>query len=66
VSGDDRVQQYLDALDQPRREALSDLRDRVVARYPDVTGHIRYRMPLFKLDGRPFVWFKATKQHLAQ
>lgn len=65
MSGDDRVQQYLDALDQPRREALSDLRDRVVARYPDVTGHIRYRMPLFKLDGRPFVGFQATRQHLA-
>jgi uncharacterized protein YdhG (YjbR/CyaY superfamily) len=59
------VQRYLNALNQPSREALSDLRDHVVARYPDVTGHIRYRMPLFKLDGRPFVGFQATKRHLA-
>lgn len=65
MSGDDQVQQYLDALDRPSREALSDLRDHVVARSPDVTGHIRYRMPLFKLDGRPFVGFQAAKQHLA-
>lgn len=65
MSADDRVQQYLDALDRTSREALSDLRDHVVARYPDVTGHIRYRMPLFKLDGRPFVGFRAAKQHLA-
>lgn len=33
--------------------------------YPDVTWHIRYRMPLCKLDGRPFVGFQATTQHLA-
>jgi len=65
VSGDDRVQQYLDALDQPSREALSDLRDHVVARYPDVNRAHQVPNALFKLDGRPLVGFQAAKQHLA-
>lgn len=65
MSDDDPVQTYLDALDAPSREALSILRHHIARRYPDATEHIRYRMPVFKLDGQSFVGFQAAKRHLA-
>ena len=57
------VDQYLATLPKDKREALAKLRAAIKAAAPDATEGISYRVPVFKLDGKPLVGFGAATAH---
>ena len=59
------IDEYLGALDEPKRATLSELRDTVVAIVPDAEQCISYGMPAFKLRGKTIAGFAAFKSHLS-
>jgi uncharacterized protein YdhG (YjbR/CyaY superfamily) len=59
------IDQYLGTLDEPRRAALAQLRDTIVAIVPDAEQCISYGMPAFKLRGKTIAGFAAFKSHLS-
>jgi uncharacterized protein YdhG (YjbR/CyaY superfamily) len=61
----DEIDQYLGALDEPKRAALSQLRDTIVAIVPEAEQCISYGMPAFKLRGKTIAGFAAFKSHLS-
>lgn len=46
-----------------KRAALERLRQQILAAAPDATETMSYGLPTFKLDGRWFAAFGATKKH---
>jgi uncharacterized protein YdhG (YjbR/CyaY superfamily) len=59
------IDQYLGALDEPKRAMLTQLRDTIVAIVPDAEQCISYGMPAFKLRGKTIAGFAAFKSHLS-
>jgi uncharacterized protein YdhG (YjbR/CyaY superfamily) len=59
------IDQYLGALDEPKRATLAQLRDTIVAIVPDAEQCISYGMPAFKLQGKTIAGFAAFKSHLS-
>ena len=59
------IDQYLGALDEPRRATLAQLRDTIVAIIPHAEQCISYGMPAFKLQGKTIAGFAAFKSHLS-
>ncbi len=59
------IDQYLSTLDEPKRAALAQLRDTIVAIVPDAEQYISYGMPAFKLRGKTIAGFAAFKSHLS-
>jgi uncharacterized protein YdhG (YjbR/CyaY superfamily) len=59
------IDQYLGALDEPKRATLAQLRDTIVAIVPDAEQCISYGMPAFKLRGKTIAGFAAFKSHLS-
>jgi uncharacterized protein YdhG (YjbR/CyaY superfamily) len=59
------IDRYLDALDEPKRTTLAELRDTIVAIVPEVQQCISYGMPAFKLRGKTIAGFAAFKNHLS-
>jgi uncharacterized protein YdhG (YjbR/CyaY superfamily) len=59
------IDQYLGTLDEPRRAALAQMRDTIVAIVPDAEQCISYGMPAFKLRGKTIAGFAAFKNHLS-
>jgi uncharacterized protein YdhG (YjbR/CyaY superfamily) len=57
------IDEYLAGVPNDKRAALETLRQQVQAAAPDATEAISYGMPAFRLDGRYFVGFGATKDH---
>ncbi len=57
------IDEYLAGVPEDKRVALERLRQQVRAAAPDATEAISYGMPAFKLDGRYFAGFSATKRH---
>ncbi len=57
------IDEYLAGVPDDKRAALERLREQIHAAAPDATEAISYGMPAFKLDGRWFVGFGATKDH---
>jgi uncharacterized protein YdhG (YjbR/CyaY superfamily) len=57
------IDEYLAGLPEDKRVALEWLRQQIRAVVPDATEIMSYGLPTFKLDGRWFVAFGATKQH---
>ena len=51
--------------DKPARaqRALRAIRGAVKKAAPDAVEHFSYRIPGFKLDGRPLVWYAAFANH---
>ena len=56
---------YLDALEEPKRSTLAQLRDTIAAIVPDAEQCISYGMPAFKLRGKTIAGFAAFKNHLS-
>jgi uncharacterized protein YdhG (YjbR/CyaY superfamily) len=59
------IDQYLGALDEPKRTTLAELRDTIAAIVPDAEQCISYGMPAFKLHGKTIAGFAAFKSHLS-
>jgi len=57
------VDGYLATLPEEVRVALERFRKITRAAAPDTTETISYRVPVFKLHGRPLVGFGAAKNH---
>jgi uncharacterized protein YdhG (YjbR/CyaY superfamily) len=59
------IDEYLGTLDEPKRAALAELRDTIVAIVPDAEQCISYGMPAFRLRGKTIAGFAAFKGHLS-
>jgi uncharacterized protein YdhG (YjbR/CyaY superfamily) len=60
-----RVDDYLDALEEPKRSTLAQLRDTIMSIVPDAEQGISYGMPAFKLRGETIAGFAAFENHLS-
>ena len=59
------IDEYLASLDEPKRAALTLLRDTIMAIVPEAEQCISYGMPAFKLRGKTIAGFAAFKNHLS-
>ena len=57
------VDQYIAAQPQPVRATLARVRQAIRKAVPKADELISYGMPVYKLGGKPFVYFAAWKQH---
>jgi uncharacterized protein YdhG (YjbR/CyaY superfamily) len=58
------VDEYLDALEGPKRETLQQVRDTIRDLLPDATEAISYGCPVFKVGGKNVAGFAAFAKHL--
>ena len=61
----EEVDAYLDALDEPKRTTLSQLRHAILRVLPDAEQGISYGVPAFKVRGKTVAGFAAFKNHLS-
>jgi uncharacterized protein YdhG (YjbR/CyaY superfamily) len=59
------IDAYLEALEDPKRSTLTQLRDTIMAIVPDAEQCISYGMPAFRLRGKTVAGFAAFKNHLS-
>jgi uncharacterized protein YdhG (YjbR/CyaY superfamily) len=59
------IDEYLGALDEPKRSTLQTLRQTILAIIPDAEECISYGMPAFRLNGKVIAGFAAFKNHLS-
>jgi uncharacterized protein YdhG (YjbR/CyaY superfamily) len=60
-----QVRTYLAALPPASRKVLRQLREVIRTSAPGAVEHFSYRMPGFKLDGKPLVWYAAFTRHVS-
>ena len=61
----EEIDQYLDALEEPKRTALARLRQTILDILPEAEQGISYGVPAFKVAGRTIAGFAAFKNHLS-
>lgn len=59
------IDEYLDALSEPKRSSLSQLRSDILAVIPDADQCFSYGLPAFKIAGKTIAGFAAYKNHLS-
>jgi uncharacterized protein YdhG (YjbR/CyaY superfamily) len=59
------IDEYLAALDEPKRSTLEDLRRTILEVIPEAEQGISYGMPAFKVGGKVVAGFAAFKNHLS-
>jgi uncharacterized protein YdhG (YjbR/CyaY superfamily) len=59
------IDEYLGALDEPKRTTLQELRQTILAIIPNAEECISYGMPAFRLEGKVIAGFAAFKNHLS-
>lgn len=59
------VDDYLAALDEPKRTTLAALRTSILEIVPQAEQVISYGMPAFRVDGKVVAGFAAFKKHLS-
>ena len=59
------IDEYLAALDAPKRTTLQRLRQTILGIIPEAEECISYGMPAFRLEGKVIAGFAAFKNHLA-
>ena len=59
------IDAYLEAVEEPKRSTLEQLRRMILDILPDAEQCISYGMPAFKVGGRTIAGFAAFKNHLA-
>ncbi len=57
------IDDYLTALDEPKRSTLEELRRTIVSIIPEAEQGISARVPAFRLDGTLIAGFAAFKNH---
>jgi uncharacterized protein YdhG (YjbR/CyaY superfamily) len=60
-----QIDQYLDALDEPKRTTLAQLRQMILDTLPEAEQGISYGVPAFKVRGKTIAGFTAFKNHLS-
>ena len=61
----EEIDQYLDALEEPKRTALARLRQTILDSLPEAEQGISYGVPAFKVAGKTIAGFAAFKNHLS-
>jgi uncharacterized protein YdhG (YjbR/CyaY superfamily) len=61
----EEVDEYLDALEEPKRGTLQALRRTILEVVPEADQVISYGVPAFRLRGRTVAGFAAFKNHLS-
>ena len=56
---------YIDALEEPKRATLTELRQTILSFIPDAEQCISYGFPAFRVDGKVIAGFAAFKNHLS-
>jgi uncharacterized protein YdhG (YjbR/CyaY superfamily) len=59
------VDEYLAALEEPKRTSLERLRRTILDIIPEAEQCIAYGMPAFKVEGKAVAGFAAFKNHLS-
>ena len=59
------IDQYLDALEEPKRTTLAGLRQTILDILPEAEQGISYGLPAFKVRGKTIAGFAAFKNHLS-
>src|SRR6266496_635623 len=59
------IDQYLGALEEPKRTTLARLRQTILDILPEAEQGISYGVPAFKLRGKTIAGFAAFKNHLS-
>jgi uncharacterized protein YdhG (YjbR/CyaY superfamily) len=59
------IDQYLESLDEPKRETLAQLRQAILDVLPEAEQGMAYRLPAFKMRGKTIAGFAAFKNHLS-
>ena len=59
------IDQYLEALEEPKRGTLALLRQRILDVLPDAEQGMSYGVPSFKVRGKTVAGFAAFKDHLS-
>ena len=59
------MNQYLEALEEPKRGTLALLRQRILDVLPDAEQGISYGVPAFRVRGKTIAGFAAFKNHLS-
>jgi len=59
------VDEYLRAVEEPKRSTLQALRETILEIVPDAEQAISYRVPAFGVDGKTFAGFAAFRDHLS-
>ncbi len=59
------IDQYLDALEEPKRATLARLRQTILEILPEADQGISYGVPAFKVRGKTIAGFAAFKNHLS-
>ncbi len=59
------IDEYLDALEEPKRATLAQLRQTILAILPEAEQGISYGVPAFKVRGKTIAGFAAFKNHLS-
>lgn len=60
----EEIDDYLAALDEPKRATLEQLRRTILDVVPDAAQCISYGVPAFKVDGHAVAGFAAFQRHL--
>lgn len=61
----ERIDEYLRALDEPKRSTLETLRRTILEIVPDAEQVISYGVPAFRMRGRTIAGFAAFQNHLS-
>ena len=59
------IDQYLAALEEPKRTTLTRLRQVILEILPDAEQAMSYGLPAFKIGGKTIAGFAAFKNHLS-